>query len=168
VCLTYSRRPPRCASACRYTKLGYSGNNEPSFLVPTAVATAEDPASAGGGKSDGVADLDYYVGEEVSRGRGGGGGGGPGCGRLTLAPRATRCWRAAQAVAHVRTHNLNYPIRHGLIDNWNNMEKLWQRCYYDYLRVEPDEHFVMLVRRQRGGGEGGRGGGGWTKSGTLC
>jgi hypothetical protein len=33
-------------------------------------------------------------------------------------------------------YQLNYPIKSGLIDNWNNMEKLWQRCFYDYLRVD--------------------------------
>jgi len=51
-----------------------------------------------------------------------------------------------QAVLHSKSYQLNYPIRQGLIDNWNNMEKLWQRCYYDYLRVEPEEHYVLLVR----------------------
>jgi actin-related protein 3 len=25
-----------------YTKMGYSGNGEPTFIVPTAVATAEE------------------------------------------------------------------------------------------------------------------------------
>jgi hypothetical protein len=52
----------------------------------------------------------------------------------------------AQAVAHSKTYQLNYPIRHGLIENWNNMERLWQRCFYDYLRVEPEDHYVLLVR----------------------
>lgn len=55
-----------------------------------------------------------------------------------------------QAIAHSKTHQLNYPIRQGLVDNWNNMEKLWQRCYYDYLRVEPEEHYVLLVSTARG------------------
>lgn len=41
---------------------------------------------------------------------------------------------------------MNYPIRHGLIENWNNMERLWQRCMFKYLRCEPEEHYVMLVR----------------------
>lgn len=25
------------------------------------------------------------------------------------------------------------------------MEKLWQRCIFDHLRVEPDEHYFMLT-----------------------
>ena len=32
-------------------------------------------------------------------------------------------------------YNIDYPIRHGIIDNWDNMEKLWQRCFYQYLPV---------------------------------
>ncbi len=42
---------------------------------------------------------------------------------------------------------MNYPIRHGLIDNWTNMERLWQRCFYDYLRCDPESHYVLLVRK---------------------
>jgi actin-related protein len=28
---------------------------------------------------------------------------------------------------------VDYPIRHGLIENWDDMERLWQRCFFDYL-----------------------------------
>jgi actin-related protein 3 len=35
-----------------------------------------------------------------------------------------------------------------LIENWNNMERIWQRCMYEYLRVEPEEHYVLLVRAE--------------------
>jgi hypothetical protein len=52
----------------------------------------------------------------------------------------------AQALARAKTLQVNYPIRHGLIENWNNMERLWQRCIFDYLRVEPEEHHILLVR----------------------
>ncbi len=51
-----------------------------------------------------------------------------------------------QALSRSKTLQVNYPIRHGLIENWNNMERLWQRCIFDYLRVEPEEHFFLLVR----------------------
>ena len=26
------------------------------------------------------------------------------------------------------------------------MERLWQRCIFDYLRAEPEDHYVLLVR----------------------
>lgn len=62
----------------------------------------------------------------------------------------TRCvlLPSVQAVARSRHLQLNYPIRHGLIDNWNNMEKLWQRCIFDYLHAEPEDHYFLLVRRR--------------------
>ena len=50
-----------------------------------------------------------------------------------------------QAVANSKSYQLSYPIRQGCVDNWNNMEKLWQRCFYDFLRVEPEEHCVLLT-----------------------
>lgn len=27
----------------------------------------------------------------------------------------------------------------------DNMEKFWQRCMYQYLRADPEEHYVLLV-----------------------
>lgn len=48
-------------------------------------------------------------------------------------------------VAKKRQYIINNPIRHGLIENWNVMEKLWQRCLYQKLRCEPEEHFIMLT-----------------------
>ena len=31
------------------------------------------------------------------------------------------------------------------IDNWDLMEKFWQRCIFKYLRCEPEEHYFMLT-----------------------
>ena len=51
-----------------------------------------------------------------------------------------------QAQAHASTHNVNYPINHGIVENWDNMEKMWQRCIFKYLRCEPENHYMLLVR----------------------
>ena len=97
-----------------YTKMGYSGNCEPQYIIPTTIATG---ASKGGGEGvrskEGVDDLDFYIGNE--------------------------------ALAHASTHQINYPIRHGMVENWDNMERLWQRCMFKYLRCEPEEHHVLLT-----------------------
>ncbi len=99
--------------------------------------------------------------------------GGPGRGRLahthtrshtlTHTPCTLRL-PPAQALTNSKSYTVNYPIRHGLVDNWTNMERLWQRCFFDYLRCDPEEHYVMLVsvvRTPRGGvGEGSRRGAG--------
>jgi actin-related protein 3 len=43
-------------------------------------------------------------------------------------------------------HTVNYPVRHGLIENWTNMERVWQRCFFEHLRCDPEDAYVVLVR----------------------
>jgi actin-related protein 3 len=93
--------------------MGYSGNVEPQYIIPTVLATRADEGGAQGGKRDGVEDLDFHIGDA--------------------------------AFANSSTHQINYPIRHGLIDNWDNMERMWSRCMFEYLRCEPEEHYVLLT-----------------------
>jgi actin-related protein 3 len=40
---------------------------------------------------------------------------------------------------------LEYPIRHGIVENWDHMEKYWQRCIYQYLKCDPEEHYFLLT-----------------------
>jgi len=93
-----------------YTKMGYAGNSEPSYIVPTAIGAND---TVGKKSSHPVPDLDFYVGDE--------------------------------AVENTATHGINYPIRHGLIDNWTHMEKVWQHCIFKYLRSEPEDHYFLLT-----------------------
>lgn len=95
--------------------MGFSGNLEPQYIIPTVLATkAEEGGLAGSAaKKDGLDDLDFHVGDA--------------------------------AFDNSSTYQLNYPIRHGLIDNWDNMERLWQRCIFEYLRCEPEDHYVLLT-----------------------
>merc|ERR1719464_1567032 len=41
--------------------------------------------------------------------------------------------------------SLQYPIAHGIVTNWDDMEKIWHHTFYNELRVEPEEHGVMLT-----------------------
>ncbi|KAK1439411.1 hypothetical protein QVD17_05229 [Tagetes erecta] len=41
--------------------------------------------------------------------------------------------------------NLTYPIHHGVVQNWDDMEKIWHHTFYDRLHVAPDEHPVLLT-----------------------
>ena len=92
--------------------MGYSGNVEPQFIIPTVLGCKADTGDVTG-KRDGLEDLDFHVGES--------------------------------AFLNQSTHQVNYPIRAGLIDNWDNMERLWQRCLFEHLRCEPEEHYVLLT-----------------------
>jgi actin-related protein 3 len=95
-----------------YTKMGYAGNYEPNYIVPTLISVvAED--NKPGAKKDEVKDLDFFIGAEAT-------------------------------VKH-DNYNVDYPIRHGIIDNWDNMEKYWSRCIYQYLCCDPEEHYTLLT-----------------------
>lgn len=50
-----------------------------------------------------------------------------------------------EAIANAKTYGLHYPIRHGLIDNWDHMERYWEQCIFKYLRAEPEDHYFLLV-----------------------
>jgi len=40
---------------------------------------------------------------------------------------------------------LSYPIEHGVVTNWDDMEKIWFHCFFNELRVSPEEHPVLLT-----------------------
>jgi actin-related protein 3 len=63
----------------------------------------------------GVEDLDFFIGDE--------------------------------AIANSKTpgYGVNYPIRHGQIDNWDYMERYWEQTIFKYLRAEPEDHYFLLV-----------------------
>lgn len=91
-----------------YTKMGYAGNYEPSFIIPTAISTNT--------KSNlkGLEDLDFYIGDE--------------------------------AVANsFGTYQIVYPMRHGIVEDWDNMERYWEHCLFKYLRCEPEDHYALLT-----------------------
>merc|ERR1739848_431509 len=36
--------------------------------------------------------------------------------------------------------SLKYPIEHGIVTNWDDMEKIWHHTFTNELRVAPEEH----------------------------
>ncbi|KAK4780767.1 hypothetical protein SAY87_016873 [Trapa incisa] len=110
-----------------YSKMGFSGNVEPCFIVPTVVAANESflnqpristkSSNWLSQHSAGVmADLDFFIGHEAfSRSR------------------------------SSNTYNLSYPIKHGQVVNWDAMERFWQQCIFNYLRCDPEDHYFLLT-----------------------
>ncbi|CAL9152837.1 actin-related protein 3-like [Musa acuminata AAA Group] len=109
-----------------YTKIGFAGNVEPSFVIPSVVAVNESFLNQSEGRNMGnyiaqynsgiMADLDFFIGEEaVSQSRASG------------------------------IYNLSYPIQHSKVTNWDTMEKFWQQCIYNYLSCDPEDHYFLLT-----------------------
>jgi actin-related protein len=41
--------------------------------------------------------------------------------------------------------NLAYPISAGIVESWEDMEKVWHHCFYNELRVAPEEQVGVLL-----------------------
>jgi actin-related protein 3 len=122
--------------------LGFAGNDSPSFVFPTAIATKSGAGGGGGGGSGsgrpavankpsfltggagpgsqlsgkrGTEDLDFFIGDEALAA-----GAGPG-------------------------YAIHYPVRHGQVENWDYMERFWSNSIFKYLRVEPEDHYFLLT-----------------------
>lgn len=107
-----------------YTKMGYAGNTEPQYIIPTAIATKgaaqKTPAASSvgssaspGGAAKNIADLDFFIGDE--------------------------------AYENSKVYQVSMPVRHGQIENWTHMEQFWEHCIFKYLRCEPEDHHFLLV-----------------------
>merc|ERR1739844_886399 len=40
---------------------------------------------------------------------------------------------------------VKYPVRHGLVEDWDLMEKFMEQCIFKYLRAEPEDHHFLLT-----------------------
>lgn len=89
--------------------MGYAGNSEPQFIIPSSIAVKE---GVGVKLARGLDDLDFYIGDEAQNATG---------------------------------YSVKYPIRHGLINDWDLMEKYWEQCIFKYLKCEPEDHYFLLV-----------------------
>lgn len=41
--------------------------------------------------------------------------------------------------------SLKYPIEHGIINNWDDMELIWKHTFFNELRIAPEDHPVLLT-----------------------
>ncbi|KAH0918740.1 LOW QUALITY PROTEIN: hypothetical protein HID58_026400 [Brassica napus] len=48
-------------------------------------------------------------------------------------------------VGRPRHTGVMYPIEHGTVNNWGDMEKIWHHTFYNELSVAPEEHPIRLT-----------------------
>jgi len=40
---------------------------------------------------------------------------------------------------------LKHPIENGVVSNWEDMERIWHHCFYNELRVNPEDSPALLT-----------------------
>jgi actin-related protein len=55
------------------------------------------------------------------------------------------CYIGEEAQAKRGILKVSYPLEHGIVQDWDDMEKIWQHTFFNGLRAEPQEHAVMLT-----------------------
>uniref|UniRef100_UPI00398EEB9F actin-related protein 3B isoform X2 n=1 Tax=Pristiophorus japonicus TaxID=55135 RepID=UPI00398EEB9F len=108
---------PPCVVDCGtgYTKLGYAGNTEPQFIIPSCIAIKESAKVGDHAQRRlvrGVDDLDFYIGDEA---------------------------------VDKPTYATKWPIRHGLVEDWDLMERFMEHVIFKYLRAEPEDHHFLMT-----------------------
>uniref|UniRef100_A0A8W4F9Y0 Actin related protein 3 n=1 Tax=Sus scrofa TaxID=9823 RepID=A0A8W4F9Y0_PIG len=99
----------------RYTKLGYAGNTEPQFIIPSCIAIKESAKVGDQAQRrvmKGVDDLDFFIGDEA---------------------------------IEKPTYATKWPIRHGIVEDWDLMERFMEQVIFKYLRAEPEDHYFLLT-----------------------
>ena len=43
--------------------------------------------------------------------------------------------------------SIRYPIEHGIVTNWDDMEKIWHHTFYNELRMAPEECTLLLTEQ---------------------
>lgn len=143
------------------TKLGFAGNDSPSYVFPTAIATTtgkKSTASNNRSLDQSMSSLDIsnntkaflnsnstsstnfnnsqhssaILSNHLSGKRG-------------TEDLDFYIGNEALLASQSQQYSLSYPIRHGQVENWDHMERFWENSIFKYLRAEPEDHCFLLT-----------------------
>ena len=140
------------------TKLGFAGNDSPSWVFPTAIATAQSGKASSSGSKLGFGSNSNAQSSYMSM-SGGNSTSATDFNNLASSTlisnnlagkRGTEdldfyIGNEALVASQGPSYSLSYPIRHGQVENWDHMERFWENSIFKYLRTEPEDHFFLLT-----------------------
>ncbi|CAJ1453796.1 unnamed protein product, partial [Effrenium voratum] len=50
-----------------------------------------------------------------------------------------------EALAKRGVVSISYPIEHGIVKDWSDMEKVWHHTFFDALRVNPEDQACIVT-----------------------
>ncbi|VDM84454.1 unnamed protein product, partial [Strongylus vulgaris] len=107
-------------------KAGFAGDDAPRAVFPSIVGRPRHQ-----GVMVGMGQKDSYVGDEAQSKRG--------------LPITSIIFIFYSNFLSLGILTLRYPIEHGIVTNWDDMEKIWHHTFYNELRIAPEEHPVLLT-----------------------
>ncbi|KAL5969268.1 Actin-related protein 3B [Taenia solium] len=101
-----------------FSKIGYAGNMQPQCIIPSCIAVKEY-GKIGNREArrlgTGLDDLNFFIGDE------------------------------AIAADGKNDFSLKWPIRHGIIEDWDLMQRYMERVIFGVLRAEPEDHYFLMT-----------------------
>ena len=98
-----------------YAKLGYAGNKAPQWIIPSTIAVKETAK----------------VGDQASN-------------RVGKGVEDLDFYIGDEALA-ATGYSVKYPVRQGMVEDWDLMEKFLEQSIFKYLRCDPEDHYFLLT-----------------------
>eukprot|EP01083_Nonionella_stella_P100934 285384_1 len=55
------------------------------------------------------------------------------------------CYVGYESQAKRGILSLKYPVEHCIVNNWDDMEKVWLHTFYNELRIAPEDQSILLT-----------------------
>jgi len=98
-----------------YTKMGFACNTEPQYIIPSAIAIKENAS----------------VGDQAAK-------------RMGKGIEDLDFYIGDEAL-DATNYAVKWPIRHGIVEDWDLMERFWEQAIFKYLRADPEDHYFLLT-----------------------
>ncbi|KAM7174534.1 actin-related protein 3B isoform 4-T4 [Macrochelys suwanniensis] len=136
-----------------YTKLGYAGNTEPQFIIPSWRRRVEEAGMS-------MLELPLWIMLPATCHLGMGRQGFPDVVGIAIRESAKVGDQAQRRVMQgvddldffigdeaidKPTYATKWPIRHGLVEDWDLMERFMEQVIFKYLRAEPEDHYFLMT-----------------------